>query len=325
VRAGFVHNDYLNTLVDYGATGLLLIFAVMVLLLVGVWQTWRAVRGPPADLGRTRGSNKLAFVIGASLGLLALLVHSAVDFNMHITANALVAVSLMALLSSHLRFATERYWGGGAIWVRALATGMCLAAVAWLAVQGTHRFNEEFWLARAAQAPVFSRAQVDLLTKAFAAEPSNPDTANAIGEALRRQSQEGGVSYQDQPGTDYRQLADRAMDWFSRGMKLNPLDQRNFYGYGWCLDWLGRSQESGAYFDRAEQLDPNGYYTMNNIGMHYMELGDYAAARSWFERSLRLETQDPFIARSYLEVVNRRLLEAATNEISARLAIERQP
>jgi len=64
---------------------------------------------------------------------------------------------------------------------------------------------------------------------------------------------------------------------------------------------------------------------MNNIGMHYMELGDYAAARSWFERSLRLETQDPFIARSYLEVVNRRLLEAATNEISARLAIERQP
>ena len=48
--------------------------------------------------------------------------------------------------------------------------------------------------------------------------------------------------------------------------------------------------------------------------------GDFAAARPWFERSLRLEWQDNPIARNYLQIVNSRMLEAATNEISAKLS-----
>ncbi|MCK7478323.1 MAG: O-antigen ligase family protein [Candidatus Moduliflexus flocculans] len=68
-----------------------------------------SVRGSLSDLGG-RSSNKFAFVFGASLGLLALLLHSVADFNMHIPANAILAVTWMALLSAHLRFATERYW-----------------------------------------------------------------------------------------------------------------------------------------------------------------------------------------------------------------------
>jgi hypothetical protein len=47
-------------------------------------------------------------------------------------------------------------------------------------------------------------------------------------------------------------------------------------------------------------------------------LGDFAAAKSWFERSLRLQGQGNDIARSYLPIVNSRMLEAATNEISAK-------
>ena len=42
--------------------------------------------------------------------MLAILIHSFMDFNMHIPANAMVAVTLMALLSCYLRFATDRYW-----------------------------------------------------------------------------------------------------------------------------------------------------------------------------------------------------------------------
>jgi Flp pilus assembly protein TadD len=56
-----------------------------------------------------------------------------------------------------------------------------------------------------------------------------------------------------------------------------------------------------------------------NIGVHYVQTGDFAAAKSWFERSLRLEGEGNAIARNYLQIVNERLLEAATNEISAKL------
>ena len=74
-----------------------------------------------------------------------------------------------------------------------------------------------------------------------------------------------------------------------------------------------------SYFDRAAQLDPNGYFTMANIGLHYVQLGDFAAAKPWFERSSRLQWQDNPIALSYLEIVKRKLMEAATNDISAKL------
>ena len=56
-----------------------------------------------------------------------------------------------------------------------------------------------------------------------------------------------------------------------------------------------------------------------HIGLHYVQSGNFAAAKPWFERSLRLEGKDNPIARSYLQIVNSRMLEAATNEISAKL------
>ena len=55
-----------------------------------------------------------------------------------------------------------------------------------------------------------------------------------------------------------------------------------------CLDWLGRHDEAGPYFSQAEALDPNGYYTVAIVGWHYVQIGDYAAAKPWLERSLRL-------------------------------------
>jgi len=136
---------------------------------------------------------------------------------------------------------------------------------------------------------------------------------------LRHESQEGGEHYRGQPGVDYRQLAEQAMQWYRRGMQLNPWDSRNYAQYGWCLDWLDRSNESAPYFQKAEELDPNNYYNLNNIGLHYITLGDYAAARPWFERSARLQWANNPIAATYLKIVQARMLEAATNEISYRL------
>ena len=57
------------------------------------------------------------------------------------------------------------------------------------------------------------------------------------------------------------------------------------------------------------------------IGLHYMESGDYAAAKPWFERSLRYQGQGNDIARNYLELANTRMLEAATNEVAHKLEI----
>jgi tetratricopeptide (TPR) repeat protein len=166
------------------------------------------------------------------------------------------------------------------------------------------------WLLRADKAPAYSPAQAALLKNAFEKEPMNAETAYAIGDAYRVESAEG--------GSNYRELAEQAKDWFGRSIKLNPWRADEYLRYGWCLDWLGRTAESGKYFERAAELEPNGYFVTANIGLHYIEAGDFAAAKPWFERSLSLEG-DNDTARRYLQIVNIRMQEAATNEMSAKL------
>jgi len=79
-RPDRAHNEYLNTLADWGVVG-----ALIICCLAGRARA----RGCPgvgdmSALGdgiQSNLSNKFAFVLGASLGLLALLVHSVVDYN----------------------------------------------------------------------------------------------------------------------------------------------------------------------------------------------------------------------------------------------------
>ena len=315
-----IHNDYLNTLVDWGLLGTGLVACAWGLLAYGLAKTWRHVRITAAHIGGKTGSNKFAFVLGASLGLVAILVHSAVDFNMHIPANAILVVTLMALLSGHLRFATDRWWFRVRVPAQLVVSLVLLAGAVYLVPQAWRQATEFVWLQRAEQAPLYSKRQIDLLKRAAAIEPTNSKTTFAIAEALSRESQEGGEYYEGQEGVTYRQLAQWAIDWYQRGAKLNPYDSRNYAGIGWCLDQLDRTAESAPYFNRAEELDPNNYFNVNNIGLHYVDLGDYAAARPWFDRSLRLEWKNNSIPRTYLPIVNQRLLEAATNQLNAALS-----
>ena len=299
------HNDYLNLLADWGAAGGIIVLAGMVTFGAGLRKTWKYVRPSENDFGRGM-SNRFAFFLGASAGLFALAVHSMVDFNLHIPANAILGVTLLALLSSNLRFVTERHWMSARLPVKMLATLVLVAGVAYLGCQGWRRGQEAVWLARAEQSPVYSPAQAANLKKAFDVELMNFKTAYNIGECFRTQSFDGGQNYED--------LAKTAMQWYARGMKLNPHDGYNYLRYGMCLDWLEKHDEAGPYFNRADALDPNSYYTAANIGWHYVQAGNYAAARPWLERSLRLEWHGNTIARFYLDTVERKLVENASGQ-----------
>jgi O-antigen ligase len=309
-RPDRVHNDYLNTLTDWGVVGTALVVTAWGLLFFGAFQTWRYVRGSPGDLGG-RNSNKFAFVLGASLGLVAILLHSVTDFNMHIPANAILAVTWMALLSAHLRFASERYWFTATTAARVVTSAVLLGGVVYLGAQGWRRAHERAWLARAERQSPYSPAQAEAYEKAFAAEPMNFEAAYGAGEAWRTQSFEG--------GDNHRELATNAMTWFERTMQLNRHDAFSPLRYGMCLDWLGRHEEAEAYYYRATELDPNSYYITAHVGWHYLQVENYAAAKSWFERSRRLMWRENPIADTYLQLCRDRLLEAATNTSPLRL------
>ena len=305
-RPDRVHNDYLNLLADWGATGGIIVLAGMAAFTAGLWQTRKHVRRAEKDIGGRGMSNRFAFFLGASAGLLALAAHSVVDFNLHIPANAILGVTLLALLTSNLRFATERYWLNARLHIKMLATVAFAVGIAYLGWQACCRGVESYWLARAQSPSLLVLERAALLEKAFAAEPENFETAYSIGEAYRIQSFEG--------GPDYPVQAETAMRWYARARQLDPYDGYNDLRTGMCLDWLDRHTEAGQFYRRAESLDPNGYFTAANIGWHYVQVGDYPAAREWLERSLRLEWTKNVIGRSYLDWVEQKLAENASGK-----------
>jgi O-antigen ligase len=305
LRPDRAHNDYLNLLADWGTVGGVIVLTGMVVFVVGLVKARKYVRPPQNDFGHGMG-NRFAFFLGASAGLLALAVHSLVDFNLHIPANAILGVTLLALLSSYLRFATDRYSLAVGFPAKILISTTLVMGIAGFGYQEWRQGHEQLWLARAGSLPEFSSARTAVLMKAFDIEPKNFETAYEIGEGYRLQSFKGGQNYQD--------LARTAMEWYARGMKLDRYDGYHYLRYGMCLDWLGQSARAWPYFSHAETLDPNGSYTVANIGWHYVQVADYAAAREWLARSMRLHWQDNVIGGSYLEISNRKLVEDASGQ-----------
>jgi hypothetical protein len=305
LRPGHAHNDYLNLLADWGTAGGIIVMAGMAVFALGLLKTSRGVRRAEKDFG-SGTSNRLAFFLGASAGLLALAVHSAVDFNLHVPANAILGVTLLALLSSNLRFATERYWLNIRLPVKTIATLALLGGISYLSFQEWWCAHEYAWLARAQRLTNFSQERIAAWKNSLAVEPDNFETTYKIGEAYRVESFVGNPGYEN--------LADLAMQWYSRGMKLNPYDAYNYLGCGICLDWLDRHDEAGYYFNRADALDLNNYYVAAYTGWHFAQSGDYAAARPWLQRSLKLRQQDNLIASSYLQLVEQKLVEQSNDQ-----------
>ncbi|MDQ2920447.1 MAG: O-antigen ligase family protein, partial [Acidobacteriota bacterium] len=85
------HNDYLELLASGGLIG----------LSIGVWFVVALVMTARRRL-RSRDNEIRAVTLGALAGILAVAVHSLVDFGLHITINALIFTVLVSIISLNL-------------------------------------------------------------------------------------------------------------------------------------------------------------------------------------------------------------------------------
>jgi hypothetical protein len=299
------HNDYLNLLVDWGLAGGVIVLAGIGLFLVGLFKTWPHVRREENAFGSGQ-SNRFAFFLGATGGLASLAAHSVMDFNLHIPANALIGVTLLALLSSNLRFSTEQYWVRPRVGLKVVLTVVLAAGVAVIVWQESRQSREAYWQTRADREEVYSPGRAAVLEKAFAAEPGNFETAYEIGECFWTQSLEG--------GKDYEMLTKTAKDWYTRANALNPHDAYSFLRLGMCLDWLGDHAGAEPYYLEAETRDPNGYYLASRLGWHYVQIGDYPAARQCFLRSISLYGNN-MTAQNYFAICENKLADRAAGRV----------
>ena len=88
---GFVehaHNDYVELLIEFGFLFVLVVALIAVLAVRQAWSLWRHInRGG-------RGADAAPLQLFCALGLLAIFLHSWVDFNLRIPANAILCACL---------------------------------------------------------------------------------------------------------------------------------------------------------------------------------------------------------------------------------------
>jgi O-antigen ligase len=299
-RPGRAHNDYINTIADWGIIGFVLVGGVWAIFFWEVFRSWKFVQRSQNDL-TTKRSNKSSFVLGATLGLVAILVHSFVDFNFHVPADALLAVTLLGLVTGHFRFATEKYWYTVRWPLKITVTGALLAAIGYLGTETWKHTLETRARALAEDPKAEPEKRIAALKTAFAVEPKNPENSYDIGETLRLLSWQGGEGFQAK--------AEEAIQWFHRTTALNRFDPYPLIRIGMCLDWTEKHKEAEPYFKQADRLDPNGFYTAAHLGWHYFQVGDYQRSRTWFERSLTIFWHDNPISRAYLQILKSKIPE----------------
>jgi hypothetical protein len=293
------HNDYLNALADWGVVGGLLIGGALFFVGWGAFRAWHYVQRDSDDFA-SKPSDRAAVVLGTSMGLFALALHSCVDFNMQIPANAMLAVTLMAILSSQLRFTSNRYWFNPRFIGRLAITLVGMATVVWFAQQGVRRWREARFLAMSEQARTFPN-QIAALLSAIEVEPANADTPARIGELCRMRGWDGGAGW--------RELLEQSVTQFARARQINPYDTFPVMQAGMSLDWLGRHDEARDQFERAVKMDPNNYYVLMLRGWHEMQIGNWTAAIKWLKDSLEINPWTNWAARTYLVTAERNLAE----------------
>ncbi|CAN5751936.1 hypothetical protein BH20VER1_BH20VER1_07410 [soil metagenome] len=96
----YVHNDYLHLLAEYGLVGAAGMAAFLLVHLGRGWQSFRRLGPKRVAVSPRLGSNALALNIGALAAVASYLVHSVVDFNLHIPGNLLLLAFVFGLLAN---------------------------------------------------------------------------------------------------------------------------------------------------------------------------------------------------------------------------------
>lgn len=302
VRPDRVHNDYLNALADWGAVGGTILFLMMGFFIKMSWTHWKRSRNLPLGSMPPSGSG-WSRAMGSSLGLVALLAHSFFDYNLHVPANAVLAVTLLAIVVRPFNDSLKdrHLFASGRI-LRLVNLVLVFVCAAYLASQCWTKTRATMAVRQADAHLPCSDNQIASLKEAFRHQPQNHEIPYRIGECLRLRS------WQSRSG--YREQAREAIEWFERSTQLNPYDPYSLVKKGMCLDWLDNHSAAELWYQRALDVDPNGYYINALMGWHYLQDGNLEEAKEWFERSLRLfPNTKNFIASYYLGRVNSLLNE----------------
>ena len=295
----FAHSDYLQLWIEWGLVGVALLAALLIVSGFDVFKIWQYVQRKRESFN-PQDSTRSALFLGVTGAVLAILIHSAVDFNMHIPANAMLAVVLFAFLLSCVRLYKDSCWIKQSSANRiAVTTFIVLFSfiLVWDAVHTSHIAC----LVKASEAEGISNKEAQkLLDQAVKLDERNWNTAM---EAGRRMLSVG--MYSEDPEERERALI-HAIGYYSMAIRYNPYHYQLYGGMAGALTLLGRVDEAVPYADKMLTLRPDCYDSNSIYGLCALYRGDYDLAVKHLERSIHLRNEDNDFAKEWYEIAAQR-------------------
>lgn len=265
----YTHNDYLQLLAEFGLVAFAGLGAFLFYHLRSGWTfiadiiARRTVDGE-RDAPGFHGDNSLAITTGSVCGIAALLVHSVVDFNLHIPPNTFVMAFLFGTLAnpfSVLIPEAKQAGGNAQAFLRRIPLALPLLGI-WLALAALPKWSAERFADKAKsllangslilQADT-ARAAADFAQQALARDPKNPEMYLALGDSFTALAEiEDDPARQDE---SYRQ----AIDAYLRGEQVAPMDVHFPSALAAIYDDLKRFDKAAPFHQQALALDKNSY------------------------------------------------------------------
>lgn len=270
--AVFAHNDYAHTLAEYGIVGLLLVIIFV------VSASYKLSRNP---LSKEMWQDRVFLVVGAAC-MSSLIIHSALDFNLHIPANALVFFSLIGLAlrrlpeSSHSSSTPSKLLSYGA-----LATASLLLILNVSLLIKTARGVYPLWTHKQQERTLPFDQDIKGLLKAFEIDSQSNRLASYLGDLYRSEAAK------NLEKKDRFPLALEAIRWYQTAQKLNPWDDTITVRLAMSFDLMERYMEAYQCYRQAILNQPYSGYFWVEFATHYWRQGLLVKAEETYHIALR--------------------------------------
>jgi O-antigen ligase len=300
------HNDYFELLAEYGAAGgagLLVFLAAHARRGLRVFRSFAAEvdslgAAAPFSAG---ASNAVALNIGSLAAIAALVVHSVVDFNMHIAANAMLMAFIFGMIANPGKALAEDPRGSARVrgaWD--FLPRLALPALGlWLLLEGMPKIPGEYYCEKAR---VALRDKHELLAEHEAElgiewEKNNPFLYFYLGEA--RQT----IAGSGPDNVVSRSFREASLEPYREGLRLYPEDSPLLLRYGEALTRLGDLEGAGKVFEQVLIWDPHSAVAETYYGFYLQCAGHTEEAKNAYHQAL--SWQDVPFARENLERLER--------------------
>lgn len=294
----YPHNDYLQLLGEFGLTA---IAGFAFFLAVHLRSGWKfiadVIAGRTEDADREapgfHGNNSLALTVGALCSVAAYMVHSIVDFNLHIPSNTLVMAFIFGSLANPFSVLLSDTKSGGdrarkflryaPLALPALGLWLALAALPkWPAEQCADKSKVLLSDTQSLLQPDVARRAADFARQGIGRDPKNIELYFCLAYAavaLAEMAEDPAAQEEA-----YRQ----AIDAYERGLQIAPQDVNLVVELADVFDALKQFDRSGPLLRRALELDPVSWKVQLAYGAHLHLLGKLDEAEVHYNRAILL-------------------------------------